>query len=251
MSYYVWRLDRDREVSRLGGSGDFDTRRKPTNAWTVKFALALALYLACAAARGIPLVEAVTAKELVCKLTGDGRSQLTVQVENHSDAKQSVEVPAGVVLAGKSGARIAVIREAKLEIEPGQAAEAAVPAVPLSAENTLTPEPYALTAEKATELQPLLDYSAAHNDLPRATAQVTALLLRGDTSYAAWLGFLRMTKARRHGRLPRTSSQPSTAWRWPNSSSQSGSLPSRRMPTFACEPFAIRGAGRRRCSFSR
>jgi hypothetical protein len=59
----------------------------------------------------------------------------------------------------------------------------------------LTPEPYALTAEKATELQPLLDYSAAHNDLPRATAQVTALLLRGDTSYAAWLGFLRHDKS--------------------------------------------------------
>jgi hypothetical protein len=105
----------------------------------VKFALALALYLACAAARGIPLVEAVTAKELVCKLTGDGRSQLTVQVENHSGASNRSRCQRALSLQEKSGARMAVIREAKLEIEPGQAAEAAVPAVPLSAGEHVDP----------------------------------------------------------------------------------------------------------------
>lgn len=161
----------------------------------MKFAIGVATLLACATVRAVPLPEALKTTTLLCKLSGDGRSQLSLQVENRSTAKESVEIAAGTIAVGKSGAKMVGLREAKVEIEPGRSVEAALPAVALSAANAPTPEPYEVAAEKAPELQPLFDYSASHNDLPRATAQVSALLLQSNLTYPAWLGFLRQEKS--------------------------------------------------------
>ena len=70
---------------------------KGVNAPLVKFAIGLATLLACATVQAVPLAEALKSTSLLCRLSGDGRSQLTLQVENRSGAKESVEIAAGTI----------------------------------------------------------------------------------------------------------------------------------------------------------
>jgi len=67
--------------------------------------------------------------------------------------------------------------------------------VPLSPENRFLEEKGTITEERSRELDPLVEYSAAHNDLPRATAQVAALLLTGNIGYPQWVAFLRLDRS--------------------------------------------------------
>ena len=149
-----------------------------------------AVLLLCASAPGMALREALANPELACSIHGDGRSELTVQLTNKSRAKVAVEIPSGLIAMAPSGARLAAIRAATVELPPGQTVEASLPAVPLSLSNRSETETYRASVEAVSALSPLLDYSAQTNDLPRATAQLTALLLLEDVTFAKWRDFL-------------------------------------------------------------
>jgi hypothetical protein len=151
--------------------------------------LALA-FLFCSIAHGMTLRNAVAAPQLRCTLRGDGRAQLVVEIFNRGAEKTAVDIPAGLIATAASGARIATIRAASLEIAAGGKAEAVIPAVPFSASNRAQDESYAATNDEMPALRPLLDYSAKTNDLPRPTAQLTALLLLEDVSAVKWCDFL-------------------------------------------------------------
>jgi hypothetical protein len=139
----------------------------------------------------VPLGEALEQGTITCKATGDGRSQVTLQLSNAGTGKLKVELAAGSIFKGEGESRVATIRQAALEIEAGHSAEASIPAVPLSAKNGAKPGKLELTRATSAELQPLLEYSARRDDLPRATAQVAALLLTENIKYAEWVAFLR------------------------------------------------------------
>jgi hypothetical protein len=152
--------------------------------------LAAALLLP-AAANAVSLVDAEADPSLKVEIGGDGRTQVTVTVSNQSTHAQSIEIPAGLVGVGKSGSRVATIRAATIEIPKGQTGEAIVPAVPLSLKNSAAVEPFTMSRDQVEKLQPLVNWSAKQNDLPRTTAQVASLLLLEDVNFAQWQEFLR------------------------------------------------------------
>lgn len=152
--------------------------------------LLAAVLLLCAAAPGMTWREAQANPRLAISIHGDGRSELTVQLTNQSPEKVAVQIPIGLIATAPSGARLAAIRSVTVDLPPGQTFEGSLPAVPLSLGNGSATENYRVTTEEAPALRPLLDYSAKTNDLPRLTAQLTALLLLEDVSFIKWRDFL-------------------------------------------------------------
>lgn len=152
-------------------------------------AIAFALLLIRAVA--VPWADAAKNPALSIEAHGDGRTELIVAIHNRGAAPITVEIPAGLLGTAPSGARLLGIRSTELTVAPSATAEAALPAVPLSLANKATTEPYTLATNAApATLRPLLDYSARTNDLPRPTAQLTALLLSESVTFAAWRDFL-------------------------------------------------------------
>jgi hypothetical protein len=149
-----------------------------------------AVLLLCSSAPGMTLREALANPKFAVSVHGDGRGELTVQLTNKSAAKVAVEIPTGLIAIAPSGARLAAIRTATLDLPAGQTAEASLPAVPLSLANRSEAETYRASSDELPALRPLLDYSAKTNDLPRPTAQLTALLLLEDVTFAKWREFL-------------------------------------------------------------
>lgn len=149
------------------------------------------------------LLDAPSNPKLKVDAHGDGRSQLTIGINNQSSDAASIEVPAGLVAVGKSGARVATIRAASMQIEKGQTGELVVPVVPLSLKNGATSEGFTLLRDRVDALQPFIDLSAKQNDLPRATAQLAALLLLENVEFAQWQEFL--------NREPHTEQRPTPA----------------------------------------
>lgn len=143
------------------------------------------------AGKAVPLLDAQTNKQLKIEIQGDGRNQLTVTVQNQSPDAISIDIPAGLIAAGKSGARVATIREATMQIAKGQTGELVVPVVPLSLKNGATLEAFTPGRDQVAALQPFIELSAKQNDLPRATSQLAALLLLENVEFAHWQEFLR------------------------------------------------------------
>ena len=141
------------------------------------------------------LLEAQANASLKVEIYGDARSQLTVTVTSAGSGEATIDVPAGLIAVGKSGARVATIRSASLNIAKGQTGEMAIPVVPLSLKNGAAREAFAVTADRADALQPLFEYSTRHNDLPRATSQLAALLLLEAVDFAKWQEFLQRETA--------------------------------------------------------
>jgi hypothetical protein len=175
--------------------GCFDSHAFRHESSGVKFALAAAILLGAVAVEAMPFADALKARGVKCRLSGDGRSQLAVAATNDTAGMIAIEIPAGFIAAGERGARIITLREVKLEIEAGHSTEATIPAVALSHDSAALNEAFSVTDEKAPELQPLLEYSAKDNDLPRATAQMVAFLLRSNLTYGQWIDFLRRDSA--------------------------------------------------------
>jgi hypothetical protein len=156
----------------------------------VKRLLLLAAMLLPTLGSAVPLADAQRDASLKLDIRGDGRSQLTVTAINQSHGPISIEVPAGMIAVGKSSARVIAIRAAALEMAKGQSGEIVIPVAPLSLKNDATTEPYTVAPDRVEALQPLVDYSAKHNDLPRATAQLVALVLLEDVNFPKWQEFL-------------------------------------------------------------
>jgi len=144
----------------------------------------------------VPLLEAMAKGPLKIEIRGDGRNQLTIVARNPGDIGASLEVPAGLVADGKGGSRVAVIRRAEMQIASGQTAEIVVPVVPLSLKNGAAVEVFVPVTERIGALQPFLDLSAKENDLPRATAQLAALLLLDQVDVMHWQEFLRKEESK-------------------------------------------------------
>jgi len=114
---------------------------------------------------------------LKLEFRSDGRSELAATVTNQGSQSVSIEFPIGLVAVGLSGSRLVTIRPASTTIETAQTAEIIIPAVPLSLKNGAMLESFRITRERVDSLQPLFDWSAKENDLPRKTAQLVSLLL--------------------------------------------------------------------------
>jgi hypothetical protein len=152
--------------------------------------LVLAALFLPTVAPAISWQQAITDPHLTMAIHGDSRSRLTVQVSNDGAAPAKLEIPAGLVASGKNADRVATIRSATLEIPAGKTAEVELPAVPLSAKNSASEQEFTANSDAVLALGPLIEYSARQNDLPRATAQLTALLLLENVSFAHWQEFL-------------------------------------------------------------
>lgn len=117
----------------------------------------------------------------------EAAQQLIAHLRNRDSAAAVVDLPAGLIATGPSGAKLLTLRSAHVEIPPGQLVEALLPAISLSPRLPAPTEPAALIAEPIpAALRPLLDYSARNNDLPRTTAKLTAQLLLENPDFGAW-----------------------------------------------------------------
>jgi len=154
----------------------------------VLFAIGPAL-LGRAAEPSVPAPEKVWAPPagVEAQWQSDAAQQLTGHLRNRGPATAAVELPAGLVATGPSGAKLLTLRSMHVEIPPGQLVEALLPSISLDPRLPAPTEPAALLAEAPpAPLRPLLDYSARNNDLPRPTAQLTAQLLLVNPDFGAW-----------------------------------------------------------------
>jgi hypothetical protein len=163
--------------------------------------LLLAAWSARAEVAPIPLAEALARKTLAFTIRGNARDQLTVAVRNTASEPVAIEIPAGLVCSGEAGA-VVILRAAALTVPARQTAEAMLPVVARSAKNGFAEQPFVITNDTAPALAPLLKYAATRNDFPKATAQLVALALLEDASFAAWQRFLVPQRTRDAGLVP-------------------------------------------------
>jgi hypothetical protein len=133
--------------------------------------------------------EALAKQELNADLRWEGEGQLVFNAKNRTASHITVEFPVGIVVQTDTAARMASIRGASIELSPGTATETVIPAVALSAKSDRTPSRCHASSDPIPALQPLIEYSTAHDDLPRSTAQCTTLILLEDISFKRWLDF--------------------------------------------------------------
>jgi hypothetical protein len=138
----------------------------------------------------LPLSEALARTDLRGVVRGNGESELTFAFTNPGNVALSIEVPAGLLGAAPDGSKMLTLRQARLELPPGQAGELAVPAISVSMRRAKAEQPYTIEQTTVPALQPLLDYSAAHDDLPRTTAQLIALLMLEEMTFTHWREYL-------------------------------------------------------------
>ncbi|MCE9611118.1 MAG: hypothetical protein K8R23_13060 [Chthoniobacter sp.] len=161
----------------------------------------LALAVLCALGgltRGadLPLTAALARSALQATWTGNGRDQLSLAITNTSATPASVAIPAGLIAADHAGGnRLIVLRAAQLTIPAGTTAEVALPAAALSAKNAPAAQRYRATADTEPRLGALLKFLADKPDIPRPTAQLTALAFVEDVTFAQWQLFLAPRRA--------------------------------------------------------
>lgn len=163
--------------------------------------LFLAALPAQAADAPVPLRDALARKTLAFTIRGNARDRLTIAVRNTAPAPISIEIPAGFVSTGEAGA-VVVLRAATLAVPAQQSAEAVLPVVARSAKNGCAEQPFTITTETAPALAPLLKYIATRNDFPKPTAQLIALALLEDVTFAKWQEFLAPQRAADAGPAP-------------------------------------------------
>jgi hypothetical protein len=135
--------------------------------------------------------EALAKPELNPDLRWEGEGKLVFSAKNRTASHITIEFPAGIVVQTAAAARIASICAASIELSPGTATETVIPAVALSAKSDRTSSRCRALSDPIPALQPLIEYSAAHTDLPRSTAQCATLILLEDISFKQWLDFRR------------------------------------------------------------
>ena len=158
------------------------------NQWIFTFALAFAVLPLSGA---MSLEEVARQTDLKVEFSSDGRTELHCAFTSKVKEAVSVEVPIGLVAQSGDGQRIATIRAASVQLPPRQIVDLTLPIVPLASSNGIGVVPFSLSNETIGKLQPLFKYSSDHNDLPRATAQLTALILLENVNLARWENFLR------------------------------------------------------------
>jgi hypothetical protein len=152
--------------------------------------LLLAAWSARAEVAPIPLRDALALKALTFTIHGNARDQLTIAVRNNTADPVAIEIPAGLVCAGEAGA-VVTLRAAALTVPARQTAEAMLPVVARSAKNGFAEQPFVVTTDSAPALAPLIKYASTRNDFPKATAQLVALALLEDVTFAGWQHFLK------------------------------------------------------------
>lgn len=162
---------------------------------------AAALVARAADAPAIPLRDALKRKGLVIGVRGDTWDQATVIVRNSGKEDVELAIPAGLVCVGCSS-NVVVLRGATLKVPAQQSAEAVLPVVAFLTSKTPLVEGFVKPAETVPVLDPLLKYAAARNDFPKATAQLVALVLLENVTFARWQEFLAAQRAPDAGPAP-------------------------------------------------
>jgi hypothetical protein len=151
----------------------------------------------------LSLRDALQRPELTIEIVRKGRDEVTVTVQNRAPQAILIEVPAGLVWVSEGGANpTATIRTTIFTIAAGGQTETLLPAVALSAKNSFSELPCTLSKQTIPTLDPLLKYAATRDDLPRATAQLVALALIEDVTFASWQQFLAPQRASEGGPTP-------------------------------------------------
>jgi len=147
------------------------------------------------------LRDALARTTLAFNISGNARDQLTIAVRNSAPAPATIEIPAGLVCLGEAGA-VVTLRSATLTVPAQQSAEALLPVVARSAKNGCAEQPFTVSTDTAPALVPLLKYVAARNDFPKASAQLIALSLLEDVTFAKWQEFLAPQRTAGSGPAP-------------------------------------------------
>jgi hypothetical protein len=178
---------------------------KPRHIVGVNFRALACLLLAALPARAVdspvPLREALARKTLAVTIRGNARDQLTIAVRNTAPEAAAIEIPAGLVCTGEAGS-VVTLRSATLAVPAGQSAEAVLPVVARSVKNGCAEQSFAVAADAIPAVDPLLKYLATRNDFPKATAQLAALALLEDVTFAKWQEFLAPQRAADAGPAP-------------------------------------------------
>lgn len=122
--------------------------------------------------------------------TTDGRTQISVTLQNTRPAPCSVEIPAGLVCVSPSGARVLVMHDLVLESGASAKTQANLPGLALSTEHTGAAESCVPTLERLPRLDVLLNRLRGSPPVPRQTAQLLALALLENLSFTDWQTFL-------------------------------------------------------------
>ncbi|HYR59403.1 MAG TPA: hypothetical protein VEO95_12270, partial [Chthoniobacteraceae bacterium] len=95
--------------------------------------------------------------------------------------------PAGLICASaQEGDRVITLRAAEIVVPAKQAADATIPAAPLSTRSPAGTRSLRPTADSEPRLASLLEYFARNNDVPRLTAQLLVVCVIEDASFAQW-----------------------------------------------------------------
>jgi putative oxidoreductase len=120
----------------------------------------------------------------------DGRTRISVSLENSRPTACSVEIPAGLVCVTESGARVWGVQARVLESVGTGKTTATLSALALSTKNAGGDGPCVATQEKLPRLESLLRRLCDAPPLPRQTAQLAAFALLENLSLADWQTFL-------------------------------------------------------------
>lgn len=152
--------------------------------------------LGAAAEPAISLFEAVKSQQLMLEGNGNGRDQFTLTLRNPTKALLAISLPAGAIAQGATTkSRVVSLRAVSTEVPAGGAMEITLPVVALSSQNPIRPEAFAFTADTDPRLAGLLKALADQPDAPQSTAQLAALCLLEDITFARWRQFLGTAEA--------------------------------------------------------
>jgi putative oxidoreductase len=138
----------------------------------------------------LSLAQAQAEPGLTFSWATDGRTRITVTLENRRPAACSVEIPAGLVCVTESGARVWGTQARILESVGFGKRTATLPALALSQKNAVGDTPCVATLEKPPRLEGLLRRLGDAPPLPQQTVQLAALALLENLSLGAWQTFL-------------------------------------------------------------
>jgi uncharacterized membrane protein YphA (DoxX/SURF4 family) len=142
------------------------------------------------AAPPISLAQAGSEPGLKLSWATDGRTQITVTLENTLPTPRSVEIPWGQVCVTPSGARVLAINTLNLEVGASAKTHATAAAIALSTKHTGTAGSCDPTPERVPRLDALLRELRGSPPVPRQTAQLLALILLENISFSEWQTFL-------------------------------------------------------------
>jgi hypothetical protein len=156
----------------------------------VTLASLLAFIASHAAAMALPLADALTVPSLNASLRLDASGNVFFEARNTSSTLHSINVPAGSVLLAADSARWLTIRDARIDLAPGEKTDTRLPAVSMSILQKAAAGPLSISSEQTGGYEGLILFSKAHDDLPRPTAQLATWILIENITYAQWIATL-------------------------------------------------------------